>query len=157
MTSKYQDIYSRFLMKVKDYDFFNLAEADANESMRGWLTASLSKPYVFRIFNEFSADDEIAELEYTLSTSVNEYVDKSFVEELLSYQMCVEWITPMVQTTTLLHQMVTNSKESKFYSQQAQLLQMQALLAEAEHKVRSMLRDKGYIYNSYLGNNNGTT
>lgn len=152
MTSNYENIYSRFLLKVKDYDFYNLTEADANESMRSWLTASLSKPYIYRIFASFSADDEIAELTYTLSSSVNEYADKNFVEELLAYQMVVEWLTPLVNTTTLLKQMVTNSKESKWYSQKEHLSEMRKLLEDSKNEVRGMLRDKGYIYNSYLGN-----
>ena len=152
MTSTYQDIYSRFLMKVKDYDFFNQAEALANESMRGWLLASLSKPYINRIFASISADDEIAELEYTLSDSVNDFSDKNFVEELLGYQIVCEWLTPKLNTTTLLNQMVSNSKESRFFAQANHLDQMRNLLADSESKVRSMLRDKGYIYNSYLGN-----
>ena len=66
--------------------------------------------------------------------------------------MVCEWLEPRVKTTTLLNQMVTNSKESKFYAQQSHIAQLRELLADAENKVRSMLRDKGYIYNSYLGN-----
>lgn len=152
MTSTYNNIYSRFLMKIKDYDFFSQTEADANESMHGWLTASLSKPYINRIFDSISADDEIAELEYTLSDKVNDFSDKNFVEELLGYQMICEWLSPKVNTTTLLNQMITNSKEQRFFAQANQLAQMRELLADSENKVRSMLRDKGYIYNSYLGN-----
>ena len=152
MKSSYNDIYSRFLSKVKDYEFYNLIEADANESMRGWLLASLSKPYVNRIFDSISADEEIAELEYTLHAPVNDFNDKNFVDELLGYQMVCEWLTPQVNTTTLLHQMITNSKESKFFSQQQHIQQMRELLTDSENKVRGMLRDKGYIYNSYLGN-----
>ena len=152
MTSNYQNIYSRFLRKVKDYEFYNFDEADANEEMKDWLSSSLSKPYLYRIFTSFSADDEIAELDYTLSASVNEYADRNFVEELLAYQMCVEWLEPKVKNSSLLNLMVTNSKESKWFSQQQHLQQMRELLADAENKVRSLLRDKGYIYNSYLGN-----
>lgn len=155
MISSYQDIYSRFLMKIKDYEFFNQSEAFANESMRGWLLASLSKPYINRIFASISADNETAELEYTLLDSVSDFSDKNFVEELLGYQILCEWLTPQVNTTTLLHQMVTNSKESKFYSQQQHLQQMRELFTDSENKVRGMLRDKGYVYNSYLGNTNG--
>jgi hypothetical protein len=115
MTSSYQDIYSRFLNKVRDYEFAGLPEPHATGQMLEWLRSALSQPYVFRIFdtNSFSADDEIAEFEYTLTDSVNEYQDKNFVEELLAYQMVVEWLTPKVNTTTLLSQMITNSKESK--------------------------------------------
>lgn len=155
MTSAYQNIYSRFLIKVRDYEFAGLPEPNATEQMLDWLRSALSQPYIFRIFDSFSADDEIAEMEYTLTDITNEYNDQNFVEELLAYQMVVEWLQPKVKATTLINQMITNSKESKFYAQSNQLAQLRELLAEAETKVRSMLRDRGYIYNSYLGNNNG--
>lgn len=157
MTSSYNDIYSRFLIKIKDYEFAGLPEPNATEQMLEWLRSALSQPYIYRIFelNTFSADDEIAEIQYTLTKSVNDYQDRNFVEELLAYQMVVEWVASKLNTTTLLHQMVTNSKESKFYAQQAHIDQLRALLADSENKVRSMLRDRGYIYNSYLGNING--
>lgn len=151
MTSSYNDIYSRFLNKIRDYEFAGLPEPNATEQMREWLQSALSHSYIYRIFDTFSADDEVAEIEYTLKTSVDEYNDKNFVEELLGYAVVVEWVTPKVQTTTLLNQMITNSKEQKFYAQANQLAQLRELKADAEYKVRAMLRDKGYIYNSYLG------
>lgn len=157
MTSSYNDIYSRFLNKIRDYEFAGLPEPNATEQMLEWLRSALSQPYIYRIFEFelFSADDEISELQYTLTNGVNEYQDKNFVEELLAYQMVCEWLQPKLKTTTLLNQMVTNSKESKFYAQQSHIAQLRELLADSENKVRSMLRDRGYIYNSYLGNANG--
>jgi tRNA G26 N,N-dimethylase Trm1 len=152
MTSTYNDIYSRFLIKIRDYDFAGLPEPNATEQMLEWLRSALSQPYIIRIFESISADDEIAEIDYTLTSSVNEYTDRNFVEELLGYQMVCEWLQPKLKTTTLLNQMITNSKESKFYAQQSHIAQLRELLADAENKVRSMLRDKGYIWNSYLGN-----
>ena len=152
MTSTYNDIYSRFLIKIRDYEFAGLPEPNATEQMLEWLRSALSQPYIIRIFESISADDEIAEIEYTLTSSVNEYTDRNFVEELLGYQMICEWLSPKLRTTTLLNQMVTNSKEQKFYAQQSHIAQLRELLADAENKVRSMLRDKGYIWNSYLGN-----
>ena len=152
MKSSYQDIYSRFLNKIRDYEFAGIPEPNATEQMREWLQSALSQPYIYRIFKQFSADNEIAEFEYTLKSSVDDYSDQSFVEELLSNAMVIEWVTPKVQTTTLLNQMITNSKEQRFFAQANQLSQLRELKADTEHKVRSMLRDKGYIYNSYLGN-----
>ena len=153
MTSSYNEIYSRFLNKIRDYEFAGLPEPSATNQMREWLQSALSNTYIYRIFDTFSADDEIAEIEYTLKNPVDDYIDKNFVEELLGNAMVVEWVTPKVQTTTLINQMITNSKESKFYAQANQLAQLQELKANTEHKVRSILRDKGYIYNSYIGNN----
>lgn len=150
MTSSYNDIYSRFLNKIRDYEFAGLPEPNATKQMKEWLLSSLSNIYIYRIFNSFSADDETAEIEYTLKSSVDDYNDKNFVEELLGSQMVVEWVEPKVKATTLLNQMVTNSKEQKFYAQQSHIAQLRELKADAETDVRSMLRDKGYNYNSYL-------
>ena len=152
MTSSYNDIYSRFLNKIRDYEFAGLPEPNATEQMREWLQSALSHSYIYRIFDTFSADDEIAEIEYTLKSSVDDYSDKNFVEELLGNAMVVEWISPKLKTTTLLNQMITNSKEQKFYAQANHLAQLREVSADAENKVRSILRDKGYIYNSYLEN-----
>lgn len=152
MKSSYNDIYSRFLNKIRDYEFAGLPEPNATEQMREWLQSALSHTYIYRIFATFSADDEIAEIEYTLKSSVDDYSDKNFVEELLGNALVVEWVSPKVQTTNLINQMMTNSKESKFYAQKSHLAQLRELKADVENKVRSMLRDKGYIYNSYLEN-----
>ena len=152
MTSTYNDIYSRFLIKIRDYDFAGLPEPNATEQMREWLQSALSHTYIYRIFDTFSADDEIAEIEYTLKSSVDDYHDKNFVEELLGNQMVYEWISPKVRTTTLINQMVTNSKESKWYNQKDHLKEVKEIEDDAYNKVRALLRDKGYEYNSYLGN-----
>lgn len=152
MTSSYNDIFSRFLNKIRDYEFAGLPEPNATEQMREWLQSALSQSYIYRIFDTFSADNEIAEIEYTLKSSVDDYHDKNFVEEILGCQMVYEWISPKVRTTTLLNQMITNSKESKYYAQSNHLEKLQAIEADAYNKVRALLRDKGYEYNPYIGN-----
>ena len=152
MTSSYNDIYSRFFNKVSDYELAGLLEPNATERMRGWLQSALSHSYINRIFDTYSADDEIAEIEYTLKSSIDDVSDKNFVEELLCNAIIVEWVSPKILKTSLLNQMNTNSKESNFYSQSSHLAGLRALEEDAYNKVRSMLRDKGYIYNSYLGN-----
>jgi len=151
MTSSYNDIYSRFLNKIRDYEFAGLPEPNATEQMREWLQSALSRSYIYRIFNTFSADDEIAEIEYTLKTPVDDYSDRNFVEELLGNAMVYEWISPKVKTTTLTNQLVTNAKEQRFFSQQQHIAQLRELKADIELETRSMLRDRGYNYNSYLG------
>ena len=60
MTSSYNDIYSRFFNKVSDYELAGLLEPNATERMRGWLQSALSHSYINRIFDTYSADDEIA-------------------------------------------------------------------------------------------------
>ena len=46
MTSSYNDIYSRFLNKIRDYEFARLPEPNATEQMLDWLRSALSNPYI---------------------------------------------------------------------------------------------------------------
>ena len=71
MTSNYQDIYSRFLRKITDYELAQLLEADANEKMYEWLRSSLSKTHIRRMFETITFDDEIGE--YILNKSQNKH------------------------------------------------------------------------------------
>lgn len=152
MTSNYEDIYSRFLLKIQDYELANLVEADANALMKEWLRSSLSKVNIRRLFNTISRNEELGTMEYTLKTPIDDEQDKDFIEELLSHQLVVEWCQPKVKTIKLMNQMITNSKESKYYAQANHLQQLQELLANSKAEVTRMLTDRGFVYNSYLGN-----
>ena len=152
MTSKYDDIFGNFMEEIRDYEFAHLDEPNMTGQMRSWLHKSLSKPYIKRIFETYTNDKEIAEIEYTLKTPVDDESDKDFVEELLGKQMVVEWLEPKLKTTTLLNQMVFNSKESKWYNQKDHMAEVRSVKNETYNDVRAMLRDRGYIYNEYLGN-----
>lgn len=50
MTSEYEEIYSRFLTRVTDYQLAGLRESLATEMMNGWMRSTLAKPYVRRLF-----------------------------------------------------------------------------------------------------------
>jgi len=50
MTSDYSDIYSRFYLRVKDYEMAGMTEMLANEMLNGYLRSTLSKPMVRRLF-----------------------------------------------------------------------------------------------------------
>ena len=149
MTSAYDEIYNRFLGKIKDVEFANFSEADAREQMREWLHSSLSKPNIRRLFGTLSLDDEIAIMTYTMKYTTDDLQDKDFVEELLSYSMVSLWLEPQVNTTTLLHQMISNSKESKYYSQASHMAEMQNYYENAKNMIRSLIADRGFINNSY--------
>jgi hypothetical protein len=42
MTSEYSDVYSRFLLRVADYNLAGLDESVANEMMNGWMKSVLA-------------------------------------------------------------------------------------------------------------------
>jgi hypothetical protein len=47
---EFDDVYSRFYLRVKDYEMTGLSEKLAKEIMSGYLKSTLSKPMVRRLF-----------------------------------------------------------------------------------------------------------
>lgn len=149
MTSEFNEIYSRFYLRITDYDFAGLNEKVAKEMMNGWIQSVLSKPYVRRLFDSLTMDEDLEEVEYELKYPVSDEEDKDFVEEMIVLGMIAEWLAPQVHSVLNTAQLFTNS-EQKFYSQANHLEVLQELLKKAQNDLRKHIRDKGYIYNSYL-------
>ena len=120
MTSAFEDIFSRFLLKVTDYNFVRLDEETVNEMMIGWLKATLSKPYVRRIFSSLTISEDFEEIEFELKTPVDEQSDADYVEELVATGMVVEWVTPQVNSVINTQQMLSG-KEVKLTQKYVQL------------------------------------
>lgn len=143
MTSEYSDIYSRFYLRVKDYDLAGMEERLVREMLNQYLKSALSKPMVRRLFDTINMDDDVEEIEYELREPWDEDSDREFVEEVLSLGMVENWASPKYNTTLLTSQMFTNS-EQKYYSQAAHLAEMKELLSKAQLDLRKLIRDRGY-------------
>ena len=115
MTSEYSEIYSRFYLRIKDYEMIALEEKVVNEMLSGYLRSTLSKPMVRRLFSSVVMDDDVEEIEYELRESLDEDSDKDFVEEVLATGMVVSWLDPKYHSTLLTSQFFSNS-EQKFYA-----------------------------------------
>lgn len=100
-SSEYSDIYSRFYLRVKDYEMVGLEEQLVNEMLSGYLKSTLSKPMVRRLFSSLSIDEDVEEIEYELREPLDEDSDKDFIEEVLSIGMVSEWASPRYHSTLL--------------------------------------------------------
>ncbi len=58
MTSDINEIYSRFYLRVEDYNVVGLEENIVKEMMNGWIKSTLSLPYVRRLFDDLVIDEE---------------------------------------------------------------------------------------------------
>lgn len=150
MTSEYNELYSRFYLMVEDYNLVALDERLAKEMMNGWMRSTLSKPYVRRLFKSLDVDDDVEEIEYELKFPVSEDEDKDFVEELIALGMVVEWVSPKYHSTLNTAQFFSNT-EQKFYSQANHMTELKDMYHRAKNNLRKLIRDRGYIYNQYLG------
>jgi len=113
--SEYDEIYSRFYLRVKDYEMSGLSEKLVKEMLNGYLRSTLSKPMVRRLFLSVVMDDDMEEVEYELRDALDEDSDKDFVEEVLGLGMVSEWASPRYHSTLLTSQLLSNS-EQKFFS-----------------------------------------
>lgn len=149
MEISYQDIYSRFLQKVTDYELTQLPQADVYEMMCGWLHSTLSRPYIRSLFSGLKLEDDSLTMNYTLSNPVDDSADIEFIIELTAMGMVVEWLEPRVKSTTNIAQMF-GGKEQKFYAQSTHMAELKSMLEDARVELRKMVRDYGYIHNSYI-------
>ena len=143
MTSEYSEIYSRFYLRIKDYEMIALEEKVVNEMLSGYLRSTLSKPMVRRLFSSVVMDDDVEEIEYELRDSLDEDSDKDFVEEVLATGMVVSWLDPKYHSTLLTSQFFSNS-EQKFYAQSTQMNELKSMFQKAQTDLRKLIRDYGY-------------
>ena len=149
MTSEYTDIYSRFYQRVEDYDIVGLKEKLVQQMMNGWIRSTLSKPYVRRLFDTLTIDEDLEELDYEMKYPTSEDADQDFVEEMIALGMVVEWLSPKYYSTLNNRQVFTNS-EQKFYSQANHMTELRSMYHMAFNALRKHIRDRGYINNRYL-------
>lgn len=143
MTSEYSDIYSRFLLRVTDYEIAGLDEELANSMMSSWMRSALSKPMVRRLFSSITFDDDIEEIEYELLNPWDDDTDKDFVEELISIGMVCEWVSPRYHSVLNTNQVFSN-KEQSFYSQANHMEQLRQMYEKSQLDIRKLIRDRGY-------------
>ena len=147
MTLSYSTLFSRVLNKINDQKELSLDENDLLEIYTERLHSVVGKPRVRRLFSSLTLDDEIQEMTFTLNNSVDEESDKDFVLEILSLGMAIEWLQPQVDSRNYTAQMV-GGKEEKMM--QNHYKPMQDRLDSMKKEQNKMIRDYGYMYNSYI-------
>ena len=149
MNLQYEDIFSVFLTKITDYSFLEYDNDYVREQMVSWLHASSSYPRLVAKFSTLSMQDEVAMLDFTLKNPINDELDAEFVKNILAHSMVISWLEPQVKNVLLTKQML-GGKEEKFYAQANHLSQLQQMLSEAKFELAKILRDYGYLNNSYI-------
>ncbi len=149
MTSAYEDIYSRFYLKIEDYNIVGFDEKLVKQMMNGWMRSTLSKPYIRRLFDTLTIDDDVEELEYQMRFSVSDDADRDFTEEMIALGMLVEWLGPKYNSTLNTSQLFSNS-EQKFYSQANHMTELKDMYHRAKNDLRKHIRDRGYVSNEYI-------
>lgn len=143
----YSTLFSRVLNKINDQKELSLDESDLLEIYTERLHSVVGKPRVRRLFSSISLDDEIQEMTFTLNNSVDEESDKDFVLEILSLGMAIEWLQPQVDSVIHTSVMIGGKEEKKLLDNHKNMIDRLDSMKKEQNK---MIRDYGYIYNSYI-------
>ena len=143
----YSTLFSRVLNKINDQKELSLDENDLLEIYTERLHSVVGKPRVRRLFSSLTLDDEIQEMTFTLNNSVDEESDKDFVLEILSLGMAIEWLQPQVDSVIHTSVMIGGKEEKKLLDNHKNMIERLDSMKKEQNK---MIRDYGYIYNSYI-------
>ena len=150
----YEEIYSKFRLKAEAYDILEYRDDDVNAVfLCDWLHTSVNKPYIRRLFSELKFSDTVQELTYTMKYSVDDEFDAEFITDVLGIGLVIEWLTPKINSLNNTQQ-VYGSSEEKFYSQTNHLNGLKELRKSLVTEQRNLIKDRGYIWNSYLDGSN---
>ena len=143
----YSTLFSRVLNKINDQKELSLDENDLLEIYTERLHSVVGKPRVRRLFSSISLDDKIQEMTFTLNNSVDEESDKDFVLEILSLGMAIEWLQPQVDSVIHTSVMIGGKEEKKLLDNHKNMIERLDSMKKEQNK---MIRDYGYMYNSYI-------
>ena len=148
----YEKFYSKFRLKASAYDLIDMNDDDVSVFLCEWLHSSINKPYIRRLFANITLDDLLQEMNFEMKYSTDDDFDKEFIMDIIGIGMVIEWITPKINSLNNIVQ-VFGSKEEKFYSQSNHLNELRNLKKSLINEQRSIIKERGYIWNSYLGEN----
>ena len=149
MNLHYEDIFSMFLSKITDYSFLEYNESLIRGQMVSWLHSSVSMPRIRAKFLELNINDEESILTFVLKNSIDTLSDTEFTIDVLARAMVIAWLEPQVKNVLLTKQML-GGKEEKFYAQSTHISQLEQMLSSAKTELKNILRDYGYLNNSYI-------
>lgn len=143
MVSTFDDIFSRFYLRVEDYNIVGLEEEIVKEMLGGYLKSVATKPFVRRLFSSITVDADVEEVNYTMRESWGEDEDKEFVEELFALGMVAEWVGQKYHSMQNTSQFFSNS-DLRFFSQANHMAELKEMYSKAQTDLRKYIRDRGY-------------
>lgn len=145
----YEEIYSQFYSKIDDPTFFEKYSKDeAYDLMRGWLHSIVGLPYVRKRFSSIVLDDEILTLTFELENPVDEDSDNYFVKDLFAQGMVICWMQQKIDKAVSLAAVVGGKEEKTILNNYKNNM---VRLNDLKVQFRKIIRDYGYINNSYIG------
>ena len=143
----FETVFSWTRGLITDPNLAQLEDLERDEIQTEWLLRSLSDPRITNLFSYFMINDEEMNFQVELKNPSNDYADKLYIIELLATGMAIAWLQPRVDSILNVAPMIGNKEEKMLLNNHKYSIERLKSLKIQQHK---MIRDRGYINNSYL-------
>lgn len=150
MLLSYETIFSRVRGDIDDPIELSLNDDDLLEIYTERLHASVGDPRVRRLFSSIKMDDISQQMDFTLEYSVDEFTDEDFVIDILVLGMKIRWLQPKVDSVIHTAPFFGGKEEKKLLDNHSNMI---TRLKDLKKEQQKMIRDYGYMYNSYIQGN----
>lgn len=143
----YETIFSRTRGRIDDNKELFLNKDYLNELYIERLHNIIGKPRVRKLFKSVYLDDRVEQIEFTLNNSVDDDSDKEFISNVIVLGMTIEWLQPQVDSIKHTSVMIGGKEEKKILDNHKNMIDRLDSMKKEQNK---MIRDYGYMYNSYI-------
>lgn len=147
MTLSYEKIFSAARGLYTDPKELSLSTDDLTEIYTERLNRVVGDVRVENMFSTLEMDDEVQRMEFVLNHPVSDGVDIRFVVRLLSLGMEIEWLQPQVDSILYSDPIIGSDQEKKILDGHSNMINR---LNSLKLQFNKMIRDHGYVHNSYL-------
>lgn len=143
----FETVFSWARGLITDPSLAKLSDADREEIQTEELLRSLSDPRISNLFSEFTINEQEMYFQVELKNPSNDYTDKLYIIELLATGMAIAWYQPQIDSVLNIAPIIGNKEEKMLLNNHKNSIERLNSLRIRQHK---MIRDRGYINNSYL-------
>lgn len=147
---KYEDIYKRALTMINDLELATYAEEDFYSILCEWLHTTSSTPLLRKKFSSYSLDDEIMNINFTLSNSVDDFYDSEFVKTILAKGIIISYFPSKLENTKNLATMIGGKEEKKLIDNYSKNMER---LTQLKREWELELSRHTYYFGEYGGSN----
>ncbi len=145
----YEEIYSQFYSKQTDPTFYKkYSKEEAYDLMKNWLHSLVGTPYIRKCFSSITLDDNILELTFKLNLSIDDESDNYFVKDVFAQGMVICWEQQQIDKITNMAAVLGGKEEKSLLNNYKNNMTRVKTL---EVNLRKFIRDYGYVYNEYIG------
>lgn len=147
MTLSYEKIFSAARGLYTDPKELSLSADDLTEIYTERLNRVVGDTRVENMFSTLEMDDEVQRMEFVLNHPISDGADIRFVVRLLSLGMEIEWLQPQVDSILYSVPFIGSTQEKKILDGHSNMIDR---LNSLKLQFNKMIRDHGYVHNSYL-------